>query len=119
MKQIYFLALLAIALLLTTASFADESETVKYELSPGNIIRVMILNDSPPKLDVVAILNFEESKAFAALTKKNIGNKLEILFKGRILTKAVVRDEIERGSIGVLCTSDKDEALSLVRELLP
>lgn len=107
------------ALLLNTTSIAAEGRTVTYELSPDKIIRVMILNDRVPKLDVVVILNFEASKAFAALTKENIGNKLEIIFRGKVMNKAVVRDEIERGSIGVLSTVDKEEAMSLVRELLP
>jgi preprotein translocase subunit SecD len=119
MKQIFLFTMLSITLLFTAASIASENMGVEYELSPRNIIRVMVLNDSPPKLEVVVILNFEESKAFAALTKKNIGNKLEIVCNGRVLTKAMVRDEIERGAIGVLQTNDKEAALSLVRELLP
>ncbi len=122
MKQIYLLTLLVMASLLTTASMAGEIVTVKYQLTPQKLMSTRILIETSPnypKYAVIAELNFEEMRVFRKLTKENIGKRLEVFFEGRVLMGAIVKGEIDNGKIGLFDTNDKEEALSLVRDLLP
>ncbi|TAL17602.1 hypothetical protein EPN96_04595 [bacterium] len=123
-RTICLIVLILIGALVSSA-IAEEGPTVNYELTPEKLLAARILITSSakfpdyPKYSVIAELNFEEMRVFRELTKENVGRRLEVSFQGRVLMGAIVKAEIESGTMNVLRTNDKEEALALVRELLP
>ncbi len=120
-RIIYLIALVITSVFLSHA-FAAEDSVVRYELTPQKLMAARILVVSSPdfpKYFVTAELNFEDLDVFRRLTKENIGKKHEVSFNGKVLMSAVIEAEIPNGTINVLRTNDKEEALKLVRELLP
>jgi len=70
-----------------------------------------------PELWVVIVqLSREETNRLATLTRSNIGNQLNILWRGKVLFAPTIREEVKNGRLEITRNS-KQEGEALDREL--
>jgi preprotein translocase subunit SecD len=86
MKQIIITATLFCAI--NNINLALAVEDVFYELQKNDIESILIYDLKNLKYSISVKLEEEAKKYFYELTEKNIGRKLIILYKGRILVQA-------------------------------
>ena len=110
-----FISLICFVFISYTISFAD---TLKYELEPHMIGSAWIAASSK-EYNVVLRLVDPFCSDFAKLTKENIGRRLAISYKERILVSTRVQAEILRGTISGGSYKTLQEAEDFIREVLP
>lgn len=100
---------------LVVAGCAVAAEPYQYVLNKEKVRCAKFL-EGVDKTTVQFFLTDEETARFADLTERHIGQKLQVVYKDRVLVNAVVRGRIESGSISTT-ELEVEEGLTIIREL--
>ncbi|MDO3377155.1 hypothetical protein [Geoalkalibacter halelectricus] len=94
---------------------AVADEVIQYNLTPEKVESVRLL-ESQGETTILIILVDGEKQAFAELTKRHIGQNLQIVYGPQILVQATIRAEIDSGIIAS-SSLEKQLASKIVHEL--
>ena len=98
-------------------TMASADEIVQYHLDTAKV-RDAWLHKWRDELSVQITLDEAETAKFAKLTKNNVGKLFQVVLDDQVLIEAVVRAEIDSGSMSAR-VSDEAEAELLIRRLVP
>lgn len=103
-------------ILLGTSRHIIASGIVKYSICKNNVADAVVTsNDNYHAVNIQ--LTSDATEEFSELTGKNINQRLEILFKDKVVVVAIVKAKITSGSIQ-LQTKSKEEAETLAKDIL-
>jgi hypothetical protein len=97
--------------------YADSS--LEYSISSAKVARVQVSENVNGTYSVAVKLREPYKKEFARVTGENIGKKLRIVFKKKILVEALIRDQIESGDIKAGEWSSQESAMKFIDTLCP
>ena len=114
--KISIISILLLAPIYLGVSVAFASDILRYSLCQNNIANAFTY--SHKDYHAVGIqLTQHATEAFAKLTKENIGRRLEILFRNKVVVSAAITDDIKSGQIQLKAMSER-EANKLLEEIL-
>ena len=87
----------------------------RYQLDPTKVVSTR-LHKWKEQISVSIHLDEAESASFAELTRGNVGNMLQVVLDGQVLIEAIVKAEIDGGSMNVR-VSDEAEAELIMEKL--
>ena len=91
---------------------------IEYDLSKDKIQMARVV-DAPKGRYIVEInLTISEKELFSRITAENVGNRLAITYKGKVLIKPIVREKIPSGIIVVGDWKTREEAEEFVHSIL-
>lgn len=117
MKLVFMKILTIVGVILLNFAIAYAEEALKYEVTQDKVNQVCVYEIKNGLYQVVVGLNRPEKKAFSQLTENNIGKKLDVIVKGRILMSAVIEGKIDSGVIS-LGACNLEEAVKRIKEIL-
>jgi preprotein translocase subunit SecD len=92
-------------------------EDIFYELQKDDIQSILIYDLKNMKYSISVNLKEEAKIYFSKLTEKNIGRKLIIFYKDKILVQAIIKDKIPSGIIGI-DNLENNEVMELLNSML-
>ena len=98
-------------------SFSSANSALIYELSLTGIKAVITSKNPDGSSDVILILNEQERQIFSEFTAKNIGKSLRIMFNGRPLMEAAIRDRIDSGTVLIGRLNSEEKVISFLESL--
>ena len=113
-KTTILLAVVGIAV--TSHLFA--TDYAEYELKKDKIQMARVVDAPYGKYAVGIELTTSERELFRQITAENVGNRLAITYRGKVLIKPIVREEITSGIIVVGDYETKEESEELVHTIL-
>lgn len=99
-----------------SAAVAAGEEPLKYVLEPEHI-ECAVIRQQQNKYSVQIQLNKAETARFADLTQRHVGQSLQVVNADRILVQAIIRAEINSGSISISDWDDEESAPRFVQVL--
>lgn len=98
------------------AAVAAGEEPLRYALEPEHI-ECAVIRQQQNKYSVQIQLNKAETARFAELTRRHVGQRLQIVFADQDVVQATIRAEIPSGSINTSGWDDEGKAHRFAQEL--
>lgn len=98
------------------AAMAAGEEPLRYALEPEHI-ECAVIRQQQNKFSVQIQLNKAETARFAELTQRHVGQRLQVVNADWILVQAIIRAEINSGSVSISDWDDEESAHRFVQAL--
>lgn len=112
-----YLRIAIMTLILLHSHLLWANATLEYSISKEMIDSARTVANRNGQYSLTIRLKEPYKDEFARLTRQNIGKRLRITFKGKILTEAIIRDEIESGFLQVGEWPSAEEAMKFMDTL--
>jgi hypothetical protein len=103
---------LTVALVVLAAGAVLAADAIRYEITPEKVERTWVEEGPGATAWVNVELAGVHGDDFSMLTSRITGRTLEIIFRGRVLDRSVVREKVDSGVIR-LPAGSMDDAKSL------
>jgi preprotein translocase subunit SecD len=94
------------------------TDYVEYELNKDKIQKTRVVDAPEGRYAVGIELNTYEKELFRRITANNVGKRLAITYKGNVLIKPIVRDEISSGLMVIGDYETREEAEEFIGVIL-